>query len=350
MVEDIDKLPRVHLGYWPTPLVEAKRLSEVLGGPRIFIKRDDLSGLALGGNKCRFLEFLIGDIKQRGFDSFLISGISNMSVQMAAAAARLNMKFRIVLFGRDATLLTRRGGIMKKKQGNYLLQRILTPDTVFLKPIGPDVPSEDVITIISNALEDEARKLRKAGYNPFLRRHPDPIPHDSWRVGWLKAVDEIGQQLKTLNIKADYLVIANCVCDTQAGLQVGITYFNAPFKLIGINTLYKRDEAISETVKMSNETARFLKLEKTFLPSDITVYDEYLGEGYYRITKECIEAIKLVAQTEGIFLDPVYSGKAMAGLIDLIRKGRFSNSDTVVFIHTGGIPALFEYDEEFTQT
>lgn len=351
MIKQIAKLPRVNLGCWPTPLVDAKHLTEVLGGPRILVKREDLTGLALGGNKCRILEFMIGDVRQKGFDSFVISGISNMSVQLAAAAAKLGMKFKLILFGRDATLLPLRGGFMKK-QGNYILHRILDSDTKFLEPLGPDVPFDEVEARRDAALEDEITKLRKAGYNPFLagynpflrRAHGNP----TWGAGWLNAVDEIWQQLKIQGIEAQYLVVANGEGKTQVGLQVGVECLEAPFKVIGISIMYKRDKAISEVVRMSNETARSLRLGTAITPDKVTIYDQYIGEGYYKITEESTEAIRLVAQTEGFFLDPFYSGKAMAGLIDLIRKGRFTARDTVVFIHTGGVPELFAYGEEMS--
>jgi len=346
MIEQVAKLPRVNLGCWPTPLVDAKRLTEVLGGPRILVKREDLTGLALGGNKCRLLEFMIGDLRQRGFDSVVISGISNMSVQLAAAAAKLGMKFKLILFGRE--LLPLRGGFMRE-QGNYALHKISDSDTTFLEPIPLDVPPDEVQARRNAAAADEVAKLREMGYNPFLWRVFDTAPHPTWRAGWLNAVDEIWQQLKILGIEAQHLVVATGEGITQAGLEVGVGYLKPPFKVIGISILYKRDKATSEVVRMSNETAGFLKLGTAFTSDKVTIYDQYIGEGYYKITEESAEAIRLVAQTEGFFLDPFYTGKAMAGLIDLIRKGRFTAKDTVVFIHTGGIPELFAYYDELTK-
>ncbi len=348
MVTQIAKLPRVNLGCLPTPLIDARHLSEVLGGPRILIKRDDLTGLALGGNKCRMLEYMIGDIKQGGFDSFVVTGISNMSVQLAAAAAKLGMKFKLILFGRDPSLQPFRGGFTKK-EGNYIVQRILTADTKFVEQVDPDVSFDEALARMESVVADEVAELRKAGYNPFVRRLParDTTPHPSWRAGWLNAVDEIWQQLKSQGIEAQHLVAANCGCETQAGLQAGVEYFKAPFRVIGISTMYKRENAIGEIVRMSNETARFLGMGMVIRADELEVYDQYVGEGFGRITEECIEAIKLVAQTEGFLLDPVYTGKAMAGLIGLIKKGRFTKRDTVVFIHTGGVAEVFAYGEEF---
>lgn len=295
------------------------------------MKRDDLTGLALGGNKCRRFEFLMGYAKQKGFDSFVTSDVSNTSVQLAAAAAKLGVKFRLVLL-RDITT-------PKEKQGNYLLLKILDPDIRVHEAIGSVETLADIIAESNSALEREALNLRNEGYNPFVM--PSFGSTAIERVGWVSAVDEIWQQLRAQGIEAHSIVTVNTAGSTQSGLAVGIKYLKCPFEVIGISNRYRRDKAISEVVRMSNETIEFLGLGITITPDEVTVYDEYVGEGYGKITKECIEAIKLVAQTEGIFLDPIYTGKAMAALIDLIHKGRFTPKETLVFIHTGGIPALF---------
>jgi len=337
MIEEIAKLPRVSLGCFPTPLIEARHLSGVLGGPRILIKREDLTGLALGGNKCRKLEFLIGDAKQKGFDSFLISRITNLSVQLATAAAKLGIEFRLILHG-DAT--------PKQKQGNYILHKILNSDIRIVEPIDPTEALDNVIAKRRAALESEAVRLRQEGYNPFIMPPFETTPVEV--AGWVDGVDEIWQQLKAQNIEAQYLIITTCQGGVHSGLALGVKYLRAPFQVIGVSNMHKKARAVSEVARMCNEAAEFLELGINIMPDEITVYDEYIGGGYNDITKECIEAIKLVAQTEGFFLDPVYTGKAMAGLIDLIRKGRFTPKETVVFIHTGGIPALFVYHEELT--
>ena len=333
MIEAIAKLPRVRIGCYPTPLTEAEHLSKVLGGPRILIKRDDLTGLALGGNKLRKLEFLLAE----GHDSYIISGLHNLALALASACAKLDIKFRQVLEA-DAS--------HQQKLGNYYLHKILGTDMRIIESGGPAKTVEEIITKRNSALDSEVPKLLEGGYNPYVMRPFDAPPVEN--IGWADAADEIWQQLKAKNIEAQYLIITNCQGGTNAGLEVGAKYLGNPFKVIGISNTYKRDKAISEVVRMANETAEFLNLGISFVPDEITVYDEYVGGGYGKITKECIEAIKLVARTEGFFLDPVYTSKAMAGLIDLIRKGRFTSKDTVVFIHTGGIPALFVYYEELT--
>ncbi len=332
----IAKLPRVNLGCFPTPLVEAKHLSEVLGGPGILLKREDLTGLALGGNKCRRFEFLFGYARQKGFDSFLTSDVSNTSVQLVAAARKLGITVRLVLI-KDITT-------PKGKKGNYLLLRALDSDIRVREAARSIETLEDIIAESNSALEREALNMRKEGYNPFIL--PSFGSTAVERVGWVNAVAEIWQQLKLKGIEAQYVVTVNTAGSTQSGLAVGVKYLKAPFRVIGISNRLRKDKAVSEVVRMSNETIEFLGLDTFISPGEVTVHDEYVGEGYSKITKESIEAIKLVAQTEGIFLDPIYTGKAMAALIDLIRKGRFTAKDTLVFIHTGGIPALFDYNRE----
>ena len=195
-----------------------------------------------------------------------------------------------------------------------------------------------------NALADE---LSQQG------RHPLVIPAGAHTpigtTGWVNAADEIWQQLQTQNIDARYLVVTTGSSGTQAGLELGVKHLKLPLKVIGISIFNKAAKAINEVVNMANETAKFLNLGLTFTPDEITVYDDYIGEGYGITTNGCIQAIRLVAQTEGIFLDPVYTGKAMAGFADLIHKGKFTAKDTVVFIHSGGIPALFAYDKEIAK-
>jgi D-cysteine desulfhydrase family pyridoxal phosphate-dependent enzyme len=335
MIPAIAKLPRINLGNYPTPLTEASHLSTALGGPRILIKRDDLTGLALGGNKCRKLEFVMADAKLKGIDTVITTGSSqsNFALQMAAAARKLNMEAHLVLFK----------GVHAQMQGNLILHDILDSKVRIIE-IDPSEVLGGTIMVKMNALADE---LSQQG------RHPLVIPAGAHTplgtTGWVNAADEIRQQLQAQKIDAQYIVVTNGSSGTQAGLEIGVKYFRLPLKIIGISVFNKKTKAISEVVNMANETAKFLNLDLTFTPDEITVYDDYLGEGYGIITDGCVQAIRLVAQTEAIFLDPVYTGKAMAGFIDLIHKGQFTSKDTVVFIHSGGIPALFAYDKEITK-
>ena len=339
MLPNIENLPRISLGFYPTPLTEAKHLSSALNGPRIFIKREDLSGLALGGNKCRKLEFILAEAKKQGANAVIstASSQSNYCLQIAAAARKLGMKPSFVLIK----------GVHTETQGNLLLQNILDSDIEVLELT--DI-REAFGEIVSEKMDRVADDLRGRGYKPFVLRHTLPdISAVLGAVGWVKAAEELITQLKDRHIDAQYVVLANGGGDTQAGLALGSKYLKANYKITGISVLDNKDSAVATGINYSNASSDFLGLGVKVKPEEFEVNDSYIGEGYGIPTKECIDAIRLVAQTEGIFLDPVYTGKAMAGLIDLIKRGRFKSTDTVVFIHTGGIPALFAYHKEIAR-
>ena len=335
MIPSIAKLPRVPLGSYPTPLVEAPNLSAALGGPRILIKRDDLTGLALGGNKCRKLEFVMADARQKGFDALVTTGgsQSNFALQLATAARKLGMDFYLVLVK----------GVHIEKQGNLLLDDIVDSKIKL-------VEASDIEDIFGPAMlakmNEAADELKKKGRKPLV------VPAGAYNpvgtTGWVDAADEIWRQLQAQKIKAQYLVVANGSSGTQAGLTLGVKYLRLPLGVIGFSISNPKERAVNGVVNMANETAKFLGIDVTIAPDEVMVNDDYIGEGYGLVTEGCRQAIKLVAQTEGIFLDPVYTGKAMAGLIDFIKKEYFKSTDTVVFVHTGGIPALFAYNKEIT--
>ena len=341
MIPAIENLPRVTLGCYPTPLTEARHLSSVLGGPRIFIKHEDLSGLALGGNKCRRLEFILAEAKRQGADVVISTAgsQSNYCVQVAAAARRLKMKPSFVLVR----------GIHNEPQGNLLLQDILGSDIEILE-------LTDIMEVlvkggpVSQKMDRMAEDLRANGYNPFIIRHdiPDPTAILS-PVGWVNAADELTTQLRDRNIEAGYVVVANSGGVTQAGLVLGLKYLGTSYEVIGISNLRKKDAAAVAVAEHINALSDLLGLKVKVTPDELEINDSYIGEGYGIPDRKCIDAMRLVAQTEGIFLDPVYTGKAMAGLIDLIDKGRFKPTDTIVFVHTGGVPALFAYHKEMVR-
>ena len=335
MIPAIAKLPRVILGAYPTPLDDCQRLSAALGGPRILIKRDDLTGLALGGNKCRKLEFILGDALKRGIDTVIGTGgsQSNFALQLAAAARKLKMEPYLVLL-RDAH---------PEKQGNLLLHDILDANVFQVERSEVPDASGPAMVARMNALAEE---LRQKGKNPLVIPVGGHTPTAA--AGWVNAADETREQLKARKTEAQYFIITNGSTGTQAGLELGVKYLKLPTKVIGISVSRKNPEATKGVVDMANETARLLNMKVSFAPEEVTVYDNYIGEGYGKMTEECRQAIKLVARTEGIFLDPVYTGKTMAGLIDLIKKGKITSKDTVVFFHTGGVAALFAYTKELT--
>jgi len=325
-------MPRVALANLPTPLQEASNLSAVLGGPRILIKRDDLTGLGLGGNKARKLEFILADAKQKGADVVITTGgsQSNHAAQTAAAAMKLGMECYLVLYR----------GVHPENQGNMLLYRLYNAKVEIVGEKSADLPK------IMERIDRLAAELRSQGRTPYVIPIGGMMPQGT--LGYALAVSEILDQLKQQQGSASYLIDCCGTGGTMAGIVLGAKYFKADFKVIGISVSAKAEVLKPRIADMASQTAQLLQAELSFKPEEITVYDDYIGESYGIPTKECIEAIKLVAQTEGIILDPVYTGKTMAGLINLVRQGRFTSKDTVIFMHTGGAAGLFAYHKELS--
>ncbi|MBI4294931.1 MAG: D-cysteine desulfhydrase family protein [Chloroflexi bacterium] len=328
----LETMPRVTLAHLPTPLDEAPRLSAALGGPRIMIKRDDLTGLALGGNKARKLEFAMADAKQKGADVIITTGSSqsNHASQTAAAAARLGMQTYLILFR----------GEHPEQQGNRLLYDIYNAKVEIAGEGTADLPK------VMKRIDDLAAELRSQGHTPYVMPVGALMPEGT--VGYVPAVSEICNQLKELGTTAQYLVVCCGSSGTMAGLVVGAKYYQAPFEVVGMSVALKIDVLKPRVADMASKTARLLETDLAFVPEELTIYDDYIGERYGIPSKEGIAAIKLVAQTEGIILDPVYTGKTMAGLIDLVRKKKFTSKDTVIFMHTGGAPGVFAYSQELS--
>jgi len=330
----IVNLPRIALGHWPTPLHELQLLSAKLDGPRIFVKRDDLTGLALGGNKCRKLEYVLADAKQRGIDALITSGSSqsNFALQMAAAARKLEMEPYLMLVK----------GVHEEIQGNLLLHSILNSTVSILEVSDPS----EMFTTMPKKMKTLADELRSKGRNPLV------IPAGAFTplgtAGWVNAAEEISRQLQDQKIAIRYVVVANGSGGTQAGLTLGFKQLNVPLDVIGISVLNGKEEATAIVEDQIAETAKLLDLDVGVSSDEVKVYDDYIGKGYGIPTKECIDAIRTVARTEAILLDPVYTGKAMSGLMDLIGKSQITKKDAVLFVHTGGVAADFAYAEELS--
>ncbi len=336
MIDAITKLPRVSLGFYPTPLTDARHLTSAIGGPHILIKREDLSGLAMGGNKARKLEFILGEAQRQGATTLIstASAQSNFCLQTAAAGRKLGMKSRFVLLK----------GVHNETQGNLLLQNVLDSEIEIL-----DAGDMSLLrgNVISDKLQEVAEQVKVKGEKPYVMMHNLPeMPAILGIVGWTTVAEELNDQFDRMGLKVDYVVLANGGGGTQAGLELGARQINARWKVVGIPVLNNKETSVKLTADQVNAGADFLGLGIKVTPDEIEVYDDYLGPGYGIPTADALAAIRKVAQTEGIFLDPVYTSKGMAGLIDLAGKGRFSPSDTVVFVHTGGIPALFAYQPE----
>ncbi|MBT9166409.1 MAG: L-cysteate sulfo-lyase [Chloroflexi bacterium] len=319
----IGKLPRVRLAALPTPLEEMGNLSQKLGGPRLFIKRDDNTGLAFGGNKARKLEFLMGDALNQGADTIITAGaIQSNHVRMTTAAAnKLGLK----------TVLVLRGEKPSSYKANLLLDHLLQAEIRFLNAKDAEQ--------INQIVEEIASELSQKGHNTYVITSGGS--NCIGASGYALAMTELLAQANEKGIKFDSIVLACGGGGTQAGVVLGTKALNLNMGVIGISVSREAMLLKERVAGLAEETAEHLDLSIPFSPAEIEVYDEYVGEGYAIPTTEGIEAIKLVAEKEGIFLDPVYTGKAMAGLIDLIKKGRFRSDENVVFLHTGGIPAIF---------
>jgi D-cysteine desulfhydrase family pyridoxal phosphate-dependent enzyme len=323
----IAKFPRERFASLPTPLQEMPRLTKKLGGPRLLVKRDDLTGLAMGGNKTRKLEFIIADAKSKGSD-VIVTGAglqSNWSTQTAAAALRCGMKTVICSAGPE-------GGYKPGEYGgNMLLHYILGAD-VRVFPVSFKELHEKVFVEV-------AEELRAKGHTPYVAKFAGSTPIGT--LGYVNAMLELLSQATSQGVKIDYVVTACGTGGTQAGLILGAKALDTGIKVVGV--AISPTDSIKGISQLVKETAKLLDVDLDLKPEEVTVFNEYIGEGYGAIYRDVIDTIKLVAQTEGIFLDPVYTGKAMTGLIDLVKKGYFTKNDTVVFLHTGGTPALFAY-------
>ena len=327
LIEQVAQVPQVKLGHFPTPLEECPRLSEALGGPRIFIKREDCSGLAFGGNKVRQLTFTLGDAVAQGADTIVhgAASQSNHCRQAAAACGKLGLKCYLRL-ARDHKSIP---------QGNLLLDKLAGVDLEIVDvPFGPEL---DVIK------QELAEKLASEGLKPYVVAGPRSTALAAVAFAW--CIAEIAQQQQQLGIDADWIYTSS-VGGTQAGLILGTKALALKMKPFGSAPI--RWENKHERLRTAaTDAAAILGLDNTRVAdADIQNTDDYIGQAYGYLTPECIDALKLVVKTEGIFLDPVYTAKAMACLIDHIQQGKLGRDDTVIFLHTGGTPALFAYQEE----
>jgi len=320
-------IPRQSLGFFPTPVVELSKLTEALDGPRIFMKRDDNTGLAFGGNKTRKLEFILGDALAHGADTIITAGAaqSNHCRQTAAAAASLQLECHLVLGGKEPDVVS----------GNLLLDRIFGSHIHWG---GKNRKGEDIPQIVE--------ELKKSGKKPYVV--PYGGSNELGALAFAEALKELDLQLQNLNESLTHIVFASSSGGTQAGLMLGKKSLNAAFQIVGINIDKDETDKIpfdEFILSLANDTAEFIGSNYRFSEEDLILDSSYVGEGYGVIGHLENEAILLTAQTEGILLDPVYTGRAMGGLFDLIRSGKIAKKDRVLFWHTGGTPALFAYSE-----
>jgi L-cysteate sulfo-lyase len=329
LVARLGALPRCRLATLPTPLEPCPRLSALLDGPDIFIKRDDLTGLAFGGNKTRQLEFIFPEVLASGADTVVAGAYtqSNWCRQITAAACKLGLR---------PVLLLARGMKGDLLQGNLLLDRLMGAEIDIL-----DVLDEE----LQPFLEAKAKQLAIAGRRPYLISSFTVDTQSLAAIGYVQAVVETLDQLASLGRHADFFYVAGAEM-SPAGLNVGVRALQCRTRVVSISPVRYDESRESEISRICNATARRLGLDLNFGSDDITSDDSYIGERYGIMTPAAQEALQLLARTEGILLDPVYTAKAFSGLIDHIRQGRIGRKETVVFFHTGGQPALFAYAGE----
>lgn len=308
--------PRLHFAHLPTPVEALPRLSTALQGPRLLVKRDDQTGLAFGGNKTRKLEYLLADAQEKSAQTLITAGAvqSNHCRQTVAAAARFGMDCILVLFGDPP----------EPPDGNHLLHYLLGAEVIY-------TDREEM----ESKLEDVVQRVKSEGRRPYLIPYGGSNPTGA--LGYVTAMSELAEQ----HIYPDWIVFPSSSGGTQAGMLVGARLRGLKGNILGISVDEPAEVLTRGVARLATETAHFIGEDFQFKPDDVLVNDAYTGGGYAVMADPEIEAIRLFAQKEALLLDPVYTGRAGAGLIDLIRQRKFKETETVLFWHTGGGPALF---------
>lgn len=328
---NLTHFPRRRYTRSPTPIEPLTRLSNELGGPEIWIKRDDLTGLAAGGNKTRKLEFLVADALAKGCDTLITTGAiqSNHCRLTAAAAAHEGLKCRLVIEERVAKSYD------PKASGNNFLFDLLGVESI--KVVEAD-------TDLAAAMEAIAQELKSQGRKAYVI--PGGGSNALGALGYAVCAQEIMGQLFDASLAIDHIVCASGSAGTHAGLLAGLAGVNANIPVTGINVRRKRPDQEAIVRLLARDASDLLEV---IAPKnrDVVCLDDWVGPGYSLPSPEMVEAVRMTASLEGILLDPVYTGKAMAGLIGLARQGRWRKSEKVLFLHTGGAPALYVYQDAF---
>ena len=329
----VARFERAPLAHLPTPFEELTALAAELGGPRLFTKRDDQTGLAFGGNKARKLDFILADAKARGSDRVITwAGVqSNWARMTAAGARRLGMEATLVLQRRE-------GQPTEPADGNLLLDRLLGAEVVLLEP---DADREAEVERVVAAARADGGKPYVVGVGGSRTGHS--MEHPLGAVAYANGFRELLAQARDRGVEITHVVHASGSGSTQAGLVVGAAALAPGVEIIGISSGGAKEASERNVLEIARQTVAAMDLPVEILPERVTVLDDYVGEGYGVVDRRIVEAIALVARTEGLLLDPVYTGKALTGLIGLIESGELGPEDTVVFLHTGGTPALFPY-------
>ncbi len=342
MTSVLDRLaafPRIKLAHLPTPLERLDRLSAHIaaaGGPVIWVKRDDCTGLGLGGNKVRKLEYLMADALAEGADAVVTGGVvqSNHVRQTAAAAAKLGLACHLAIM----TGRVPRTDPDYDDTGNIFLDRLFGAHCTLVDW------RADRNAVIARLLD----ALRRDGKKPYF------IPYGGssavGALGFVRCVVEMLDQANAVGMRIGHVVLASGSAGTQAGLVVGLAALAPEVRVIGIDIDAEPERVRADVGRVALETARRLAFSPALLDNivpAIEVVGGHAGPGYGLVNKETVEAIRLAAELEGLLFDPVYSGKGLAGCIELVRSGRFAPRENVLFVHSGGIPALFAYRSAF---
>jgi L-cysteate sulfo-lyase len=329
----ISRFPRIHFAHLPTPLEPLENLSKLLGGPKIFIKRDDCTGLATGGNKTRKLEFLMGEAQQKNADTIITQGAtqSNHVRQTAAISSKLGLRCEIMLEHRTGS-----------EDPDYLENGNVLLDKLF----GANIHSVPAGTDMDAAMQKIADDLKTNGANPYIIPGGGSSPTGA--LGYVNCAMELVGQINDRSLKIDHLVTATGSAGTQSGLVVGLEGTRSGIPVLGICVNADKETQEEKVFALAEKTTKFMGISGSVKRETVVANGDYVGPGYGLPTDGMIEATELLARQEGILLDPVYSGKGMAGLIDLIRKGKFRKDENIVFLHTGGSAGLFAYRKTFS--
>jgi len=328
---NLAKFPRRRYTEGRTPIEKLARLSAELGGPTIYIKRDDLLGLAGGGNKTRKLEFLVAEALGRGADTLITCGAvqSNHCRLTLAAAVKEGLKCRLVLEERVP------GSYKPESGGNNFLFQLMGVEKITVAPGGSDMTAK-----MQSVADEVAAEGRKAYVIPGGGSNPVGA------TGYVACAQEILAQIFDVGINIDRIICASGSAGTHAGLVTGFYGNNSHLPVIGINVSRPKSDQEELVYDLVQRTAKHIGINSDIAREAVVCFDEYVGPGYSLPTPEMAEAVRMLARLEGVLIDPVYTGKAMAGLIDLVRKGTFNKDENILFVHTGGSPALYVYMEE----
>ncbi len=327
----LSRFPRSRLAHLPTPLEFLPRLTESLGGPNIYIKRDDCTGLATGGNKTRKLEFAMGEAQSLSADTIISVGAvqSNHVRQTAAAACKLGMKCELLFENRIADASSD-----YKTSGNVFLDRIY----------GANIREYDKGTDFSSAMESIADDVRANGGRPYII--PGGASNTVGALGYVNCAYELVSQANDAGLVLDHIVHATGSAGTQAGLLVGLKAIHAKIPLLGIGVAVDRPMQEQRVYDLACDTADYIGASGIIKRDDVVANCDYVGDGYGVRTDAMNDAVLGLARLEGILADPVYSGKGLAGMFDLVQKGFFADAKNIVFVHTGGSAALFAYRDQ----